>query len=137
MNEEFDFLNINQYREEIDREAQEDPGDDCKDLSPADQWEIWKELQGSRHVLRQAYRFTSHYAQQYRRTGQRVSVKLIWELVRHHVKTVRARALRAGVDIKDWQGYKLNNIFTPYLARHIIDHRPDWDGMFEMRATKH
>ena len=102
----------------------------------ADGFEYWKSLPGSRHVLRQVYRFASYYGERYKRTGRMVSVKLIWEQTRDHIKEVRKRAKAQGTDLRKWKGYILNNDFTPYVARQILEHRTDWNGMFELREMK-
>lgn len=99
--------------------------------SSAEKFADWKELPGARHVLRKAYAIASHYARRYRRTHRRVSMKLIWELLRDHISYVRVRA-KSEV-LEQFDGYTLNNIFTPYVARHIIAHKPEWAGMFELR----
>ena len=117
-------------------EEPEDAGTGQESVPIEDQYLEWKKLPGSRQVLRQAYRFTSHYARAFRARGQQVSVKLIWELMRYHIKTVRRRAKAKGVKIQKWQGYTLNNNFTAYLARDIMAHRQDWLGIFEIRSTE-
>ena len=55
-------------------------------------FERWKETPGARHVLRKAYAIAAHYAARHRRTHRRVSMKLIWELLRDHVSYVRVRS---------------------------------------------
>ena len=30
-------------------------------------------------------------------------------------------------------GFALNNVFTAYVARHLMAHRQDWAGRFEKR----
>jgi len=52
-------------------------------------------------------------------------------LLRDHVSHVRAHA-KPEV-LAQFEGYTLNNIFTPYIARHILAHKPEWAGMFELR----
>ena len=46
------------------------------------------------------------------------------------------RALRRGFKIKDEYGYTLNNSYTAYIARHIMDRREDWKELFETRRLK-
>jgi len=111
------------------------PEPDHSNLTIEQQFDLWKSRPGSRLVLRQLYRYASHYAKDFRRYGKRVSMKLIWELTRHHIGVVKARAKASGVDLKQWQGYTLNNNFHALCARHIVQHRTEWVGMFETRMT--
>ena len=96
-------------------------------------FESWKESKGGRYVLRDLYALASGYANEWKRSGVKVSVKLLWEMERHRIKMVRARAQRMGRKIGQDQGYTLNNTFTALVARHIEDRRPDWKGLFETR----
>ena len=98
-------------------------------------FEEWVHSAGGRHVAREAYRQAARFARRWQRSGQHVSIKLIWELVRLRIREVRARARRRGVDLGDWEGYALNNIFSAYMARHMVARRPEWAGMFELRET--
>ena len=107
-----------------------------KDMTPAEQFEYWKTLPGSRQILRAVYRHCARYGKRYERTGRQVSVRLIWHLVRDEVNGVRERCKRRGVDLRKWKGFTLNNSLTPAVARHIISRRPDWEGMFELRERK-
>lgn len=111
--------------------ARQEVQTDCFGETPLQKFERWKELPGARHVLRKAYAISAHYAARYRRTHRRVSMKLIWELLRDHISAVRSRS-RAET-LEQFEGYTLNNIFTPYMARHILAHKPEWAGMFELR----
>lgn len=99
------------------------------------EFDAWKDLAGSRQVLRRAYAIAAVYGARYVRTKQRASVGLIWELLRDHLDEVRLRCRRAGVDLARWKGYTLNNNHRAYLARHIEAHRPQWTGMFETREV--
>lgn len=101
----------------------------------AEQFDAWVHSPGGRHVAREVYRVCARYARRYARTGQRCSIKLVWELVRYRIREVRARAQSRGVDLAGWGGYALNNSLTAHMARHIIDRRPDWAGLFELRET--
>lgn len=94
-------------------------------------FERWKQTPGARHVLRKSYAIAAHYAARYRRTHRRVSMKFIWELLRDHVSQVQVRS-KPEV-LQQFEGYTLNNIFTPYVARHILAHKPEWAGMFQLR----
>lgn len=97
------------------------------------QFAEWKEQPGAKQVLREVYRRTAPYAARYLRTGRRVSVSLIWELCRDHISIVHARCKERGIKLSKWQGFSLNNNFHGLIPRHIIEHRPDWDGLFELR----
>lgn len=101
------------------------------ELTPLQKFEKWKVTPGARHVLRKAYAIAAHYAARYRRTHRRVSMKLIWELLRDHIKYVTVRAKPE--TLEQFEGYTLNNTFTAYVARHILEHKPEWKGMFELR----
>lgn len=104
---------------------------DLLELTPLQKFERWKETPGARHVLRKAYAIAAHYAARHRRTHRRVSMKLIWELLRDHISYVRVRSKPEVLE--QFEGYTLNNIFTPYVARHILAHKPEWAGVFELR----
>lgn len=98
---------------------------------------IWKQQPGARQVLRHCYRRAAYYYRSdYRRHRLPVSVKLIWEEVRQQIKRGRLRMAARGMELKKWQGYRLNNNFTADLARHILENRPQWTGLFELRERK-
>jgi len=103
--------------------------------TPWEQFQKWKELPGAGHVLRDLYAIAAPYATEWQRTKVTVSMKLLFELERHKIKHVRARAQKQGIKLPDWQGYTLNNSFTAPIADHIETHRPDWQGMFEHRQS--
>lgn len=45
-----------------------------------------------------------------------------------------ARKLKArGNDLQRERGFWLNDHFTAHAVRHMIQHRPEWDGIFELR----
>jgi len=97
------------------------------------QFEAWKATPGGGHILNLIYRRTACYAARYRRTGRRVSIRFIWEGVRDHVSHYGPklqRRLPAKVD-----GYRLNDHLHAYVARHIVEHRPEWRGLFELREV--
>jgi hypothetical protein len=93
----------------------------------------WKELAGAKQILREVYRRAAPYGARYLRTGQRVSFSLIWELCRDHISVVHARCRQRGIKMTKWRGYSLNNNFHGLIPRHIIEHRPEWGGLFELR----
>lgn len=98
-----------------------------------EQFEVWKETPGGRHTLRLLYRTVAPYAARYQRTGRRVAIGLIWELLRDRVAWVRRRLAARGVEIERWDGFAFNNNFRAYAARHILSRRPEWDGLFATR----
>ncbi len=92
------------------------------------QFAQWKATEGGGKVLRIIYAITAGYARRYAKTGRRCSMKLIWEQVRDNVCYLRKKMKLEKVD-----GFALNNNFHALVARHIINHRPEWDGLFELR----
>ena len=70
---------------------------DMFDPRPAQEFLAWKSTPGAGHVLAECYRVTARYAPEAIRTGIPVSVKLVWELVRHRMKHVMTRARRLGM----------------------------------------
>ena len=102
---------------------------------PYDEFCKWKTLPGAGHVLRDLYALAASYAARYHRTGVRASVKLICELERDRIKLVRSRAQRQGISLPSWKGYALNNTLTAQVARHILEHKPAWEGLFELRSS--
>lgn len=96
----------------------------------------WLERPGAGHIMRDLYALAAGYARDWRRTGIPVSVKLLVEIERHRIKTRRARFRRFfHGPVPREAGYTLDNRHTAYIARHIVAHRPEWDGMFEMRTA--
>ena len=94
----------------------------------------WKETPGGRHLLRYAYIVTAMLLRRIP-ADQLLSAKLVFELLRYLLPRLRARLARKGIAVDKVNGYALNNVFTAYLARHIMAHRTDWAGRFEMRET--
>lgn len=103
------------------------------DLTIEQRFEIWKDSHGGRHVLRIAYQIAAPYARRYQETGRQVSMKLIWELMRDRIDQICRRCARRGIRVRAFDGFALNNIFTAHVARHIMGHRAEWQGMFEIR----
>jgi len=101
----------------------------------AQDFDAWKATAGGRHVLKAVYATVAPYGNRFRSTGRRVSIKLVWELCRDRIAYIRWRAKRQGIELKEWKGYSLNNVFTAYVARHVLAHRPEWEGAFELRAV--
>ena len=86
--------------------------------------------------MRDIYALAAKYVPRWRRTGIPVSVAMLWETERQRIKEVSARAIRMGYRIKDEYGYTLNNSYRAYVARHVMDRRRDWAGLFEIRELK-
>lgn len=103
--------------------------------TPEEQFERWIELPGARHVMRDLYALAAGYVWDWKRTGIPVSSKLLVELERHRIKRVTARAQRRFRKMPAWNGYTLNNSFTAAIARHLVRHKPEWAGLFEMRES--
>ena len=100
------------------------------------EFKAWKDLQGSRHVLKWCHKFAAVYWKDFTRYGVRCSTKLIWEQVRRKIRVVRAECARKGIDLKPYAGYVLNNSFTGYVSRHLTDHYPEYAQMLEQRELK-
>ena len=99
-----------------------------------ERFNTWKDTEGGNWVLQELYRVAARYGHRYQRTGQRVSVKLLVELLRDRIVSFKNEQKSKGRIIKKSEGYALNNSFTALIARHMILRRPQWDGMFEIRA---
>ena len=95
----------------------------------------WKDTPGGGMVLRACYRKAARYARRYKKYGKRVSIRLIWELVRDHLDQVKAEAKAAGRPLKKTNGYAMNDHFHAYARRHIEERRPDWKGMFTEKRS--
>jgi hypothetical protein len=106
-----------------------------EDKTIAERFEAWKATAGGRHVLRHAYRITAWYGERFVRCGQRVSMKLVWELLRDKLDWIRAGLKRRGIVLTPEHGFALNNDFTASVARHILAHKPEWRGLFEIRGA--
>ena len=94
------------------------------------EFELWNKTEGGNWVLEQVYIKSARYAARWKATGQRVSIRLIWERVRdEELYGIR----KAHPEFKRHDGYAMNDHFHSYAVRHIISRRPDWAGMFETR----
>ena len=96
---------------------------------------IWADSPGGRQVLRIAYAITAKYATRFLRTGRRVSMKLIYEIMRDNIAFIKARTRANGLVFHKVDGFALNNNFHAYMARHILTHKPKWAGLFETREV--
>ena len=97
------------------------------------EFDHWHDSKGGRFLLRELFRISASYGNRYIKTGQRVSVKMIWEMVRDRMKILKHRAKTKGIIIKKLDGYTMNNNLHSHVARFIVERRPEWKGMFEMR----
>lgn len=122
----------------IQQQKQEDAEKICdkKILSWEDQYCIWKRQKGARHVLKHFYAITSSYVAEWQKTGLPVSNALIFELIRHKIKHRLNRAERLDIKLSKWEGYTLNNNFRAYIARDVMEHKPEWKGIFEIRELR-
>ena len=95
----------------------------------------WMDSPGGRHVLRDLYALAAVYAQDWKRYGIQISMKMIFENERHAIKKCRAGIQKRGKShlLKPEYGYTLNNTYTAFCARHILSHKPEWAGLFETR----
>ena len=100
---------------------------------PAQLFEAWRQTPGGKHILNLLYRRAACYAARYQKTGRRVSIRLLWEQLRDHIAWNSRQMTRRGV--VRVEGYRLNDHLHSYAARHIIDHRPEWAGLFELREV--
>lgn len=109
---------------------------DLFERSIAEQFEAWKATPGARLVLFHAYRLAAGQAERFQRNGQRGSVRLVWEQLRYQLQWIRQCARRKGISLQKWGNYALNDHFHAHVARHILAHRPEWDGLFELRESR-
>ena len=101
----------------------------------AQRFEAWKATPGGSQILKRAYAITAGFAPRYLRTGQRISADYVWHILRYRLAAIDRRLRRRGITLPAEGGYKLNNVFTAYVARHIMQHRPEWAGIFETREV--
>ena len=88
-------------------------------------------------MLQIAYALTARYARRFQQTGRRVSMKLVFELMRDNIIFIRAKMRSKGIMLHKMEGFSLNNNLHAYMARHILDHKPNWNGLFETRTLGH
>jgi hypothetical protein len=107
-------------------------------LKPAHQklFDDWSHTPGGRHVLQIAYALTARYARRYQQTGRRVSIRLVWESLRDQIVFIRARMKARGIMLEKLDGFALNDHLHAYVARHMVEHRKEWEGLFELRKFK-
>ena len=107
-----------------------------QDKTWSQEFDAWKSSKYGAHLLNHLYRVSAGYGERYMRTGRRVSVKLIFELVRDRLPWIRSSLIRRGIKPTKVNGFSLNNCFTAAVARHIMSRRPEFQGMFELREIK-
>ena len=100
------------------------------------QYLAWKHTPYSGRILQQTYARASFYYKRFKRYGQRVSMKFIFEQIRDHIREVNAKARALGIEPTKWNGYAVNNSFTALVVRDCYDHHPEWEGLFELRERK-
>jgi hypothetical protein len=107
---------------------------DLFDATIAQQFDVWRQTPGGKFILNMAYKQAAGQAARFLHCGQRGSIRLVWETLRYRLKWIRSCARRKGVSLEKWGDYALNDHFHAHVARHIMEHRPEWDGLFERRA---
>ena len=107
--------------------------DDLFEQTIAQRFAAWKATPGGGQILRRMYEITAGYYAEFQRYGTRVSQRLIWERIRHRLNLIEARLRKAGRRLEKERGYCLNDHFTAYAVRHMVEHRPEWSAMFELR----
>lgn len=107
--------------------------DELFEQTIAQRFEAWKATPGGRQLLRFAYQETARFAARFQRTGQHVSMDYIMHILRDRIGRIRLHLARRSIELPKEGGYRINDHFTAYIARHIMQHRPEWDGLFEKR----
>lgn len=107
--------------------------DDFLDPTPAQDADQWMHSPGGRHVMKDLYAIAASFVSDWKRYGIPVSVDYVCGIERHRIKCVRAWLQKRGHTAPRSHGYTINNTYTASIARHIMAHRPDWEGIFEKR----
>ena len=92
-------------------------------------WLEWREREGANMVMERFFRISAGYSRRWLAKGITVSATLIFEIVRDYYKTHR-------VECGKQNGYRMPNVIRPYLARFVLDRRPDWKGLFQTAELK-
>jgi hypothetical protein len=100
------------------------------------EFDRWAHTPGGRMVMRDLYEIAAAYWPDYRERGITVSMFLVIGLERHRIKRGRAHAQKGDVILGKSYGYTLNNSYAPHIARQMVERRPEWNGMFELRELK-
>ena len=93
-------------------------------------FEEWKTSAGGNWVLERLYVRAAPFGRSFVASGRRVSIRLLWEMVRHF----DLKKIRQAHEVKKVEGFAMNEHFHAHAARHIEARRPEWRGMFETRA---
>ena len=107
--------------------------DDLFEQTIARRFEAWRQTRGGAHLLRHCYRIASGYVPRFKRTGRGVSQRLVWELLRYRLEWIKPGLQKRGIEVTRENGFLLNDHFTAHAARHIVAHRPEWNGLFQLR----
>ena len=99
----------------------------------AQAFEAWKTSRGGAQIMRMIYADAAQFAARWQRTNQRVSADYLYHRIRDRLRAIQVRLAKRGSALPKVGGYRLNDHFTAYISRHIVQHRPDWAGMFEQR----
>lgn len=99
----------------------------------AQRFEAWKATPGGGQVLCRLYRITASYHGRFLRTKRGVSQRLLWEILRDRIDGIRKELKRRGIKLDCEHGFLLNDHFTAYAVRHMLENHPEWRGMFELR----
>ena len=102
----------------------------------AEGFEEWRQTKSGKHILADLYRIAGGCFREWERHKVRCSSKYLFEVERRRIRIVRKRLKAQGADLEKWNGYALNNDHSSLVARHMIEHRPAWEGMFELRTRK-
>lgn len=100
----------------------------------AQRFEAWKATPGGGQIMARLYRITAAYYGRFLRTKRGVSQRLLWETLRDRVDGIRKELRRRGVKMETERGFLLNDHFTAYAVRHMIEHHPEWAPLFELRT---
>ena len=74
------------------------------------------------------YHYFKHFTFRLARVGiKRYSARAICQRIRWHIEVDRNQPPEA---------YKVNNNYTPYLARKFMEENPQFEGFFELRELK-
>lgn len=100
----------------------------------AQRFEAWKGTSGGRFCLQKLYVITArYYARWTAAAAPRPSTRLVWEQLRYHLDEVRVKLKGRGQALDRERGFWLNDHFTAHAVRHMIERRPEWKPLFELR----
>jgi hypothetical protein len=105
-------------------------------MSNAEIFAAWKKTEGGAEMMRLAYAITAGYFRDYQLHGTQLSIRLVYETLRHRLHIILADFRKRGITLNKIQGYRLNNNLCPHIVRHMIARRPEWENLFELRELK-